>query len=321
MNKIFTLISIGLISASTFAQTNPTPFNLATGDYTFTQWDNTSAAGTYPANMIFQTTSNSNDSLGFTANLDWICSYNFTNRSRIVGQGVDGVSFKRTGSSFNNACGTDTLTPTTIKHPGAALLALNTAGRENIQIGWTGRMLSSFTYSASGTTVQSRMHAIKLQYRIDTASSFIDVPVSSRFNCNSDATTYKPLGTNEAIPAVTLPTSCNNLPYMQVRWIYYQSIVGGGQRAELGIDDITVTSTIFTSVKNTVASQNLKVYPNPSTEHVINFNKVSTGQIYTAIGAVVADFNNTTKVDLTSLTNGVYFVKTNKGEIVKLIVQ
>jgi hypothetical protein len=123
------------------------------------------------------------------------------------------------------------------------------------------------------------------------------------------------------MPAVTLPTSCNNLPYMQVRWIYYQSIVGGGQRAELGIDDITVTSTIFTSVKNTLASQNLKVYPNPSTEHVINFNKVSTGQIYTAIGAVVADFNNTTKVDLTSLTNGVYFVKTNKGEIVKLILQ
>ena len=317
MNKIFTLIFIGLISASTFAQTNPTPFNLATGDYTFTQWDNTSAAGTYPANMIFHMSSNSNDSLGFTASKNWLCGYSFTSRSRVVGQGVDGVSFKR-ASSVANTCTNDTTTGA--KHPGAAVIALNTTGRENIQVSWTGRMLSSFTYSTTGT-IQTRMHAIKLQYRIDTTSSFIDVPGAIRFNCNSDATTYKPLGTSEIMPTVTLPTSCNNLPYMQVRWVYYQTVIGANERAELGIDDITVTSTIFTSIKNTLASQNLKVYPNPSTEHVINFNKASTGQIYTAIGAVAADFNNTAKVDLTSLTNGVYFVKTNKGEIVKLILQ
>ena len=317
MKKIFTILSIGFISLVAQAQTNPIPFDMSTGNYSFTQWDNTSSAGTYPANMIFHMTSNTNDSLGFTATKNWLCGYNFISRSRVVGQGVDGVSFKR-ASTQANICSNDTTTGA--KHPGAAVLALNTTGRENIQVSWTGRMLSSFTYSSSGT-LQSRIHALKLQYRTDTISSFVDVPGAVRFDCNSDAVTYKALGTSESIPAVTLPSSCNNLPYMQVRWVYYQTAIGGGERAELGLDEINVSSDIFTSLKTTAASQNLKVYPNPSSEHFINFNRSVTGQVYSAIGAVVTDFNNANKLDLSLVPNGVYFVKTNKGEIVKIVLQ
>jgi hypothetical protein len=61
MKKIFTILSIGFISLVAQAQTNPAPFDMSTGNYSFTQWDNTSAAGTYPANMVFHMTSNTSD--------------------------------------------------------------------------------------------------------------------------------------------------------------------------------------------------------------------------------------------------------------------
>jgi hypothetical protein len=268
---------------------------------------------------MFHTTSNVNDSLGFLATSDWKCAYNLTASSRILGKDADGVSFRRASNSANDTCSSDTSSSTVI-HPGAAVLSLSSIGRENIQVSWTGKIFTSFTYATSGT-VQTRFYVIKLQYRTDTLAAFADVPGANIFYSNSDSVTYKPSGTSEVMPTVTLPYFCGNQPILQLRWLYYQSKIGGGQRAELGVDEINVASDIFTSVKSVNTNSALRAFPNPNAEHVFNFTRNVSGEVYSAIGANVATISNSSKLNLVNVPNGVYFLRTNKGEILKLILQ
>jgi hypothetical protein len=226
------------------AQTNPAAFNLSTGTYSFTQWDSTSAAGTYPAHMIFHIDTVREGAV-FSARGNYTCGYNLTARARINGRNNRGVSFLQTSNPLSDLC-TSTGTTTIKKFMGAAVLSLNTLGRQNIQIGWTGRMLSNLVFIDTGTVgvnAQTRFYSLRLQYRPDTLSAWADVPGATPFLSNSNPTTYKPQGTVEVIPSVTLPSSCNNKAMAQVRWLYAITSGQNGSRPELALDDITVTSS------------------------------------------------------------------------------
>ncbi len=226
------------------AQTNPAAFNLSTGTYSFTQWDSTSAAGTYPAHMIFHIDTVREGAV-FSARGNYTCGYNLTARARINGRNNRGVSFLQTSNPLSDLC-TSTGTTTIKKFMGAAVLSLNTLGRQNIQIGWTGRMLSNLVFIDTGTVgvnAQTRFYSLRLQYRPDTLSAWVDVPGATAFLSNSNPTTYKPQGTVEVIPSVTLPSVCNNKAMAQVRWLYALSAGQNGSRPELALDDITVTSS------------------------------------------------------------------------------
>ena len=232
------------MSICTSAQTNPAAFNLSTGTYSFTQWDSTSAAGTYPSNMIFHIDTVREGAV-FTARGNYTCAYNLTARARINGRNNRGVSFLQTSNPLTDGCASTGIT-TIKKFMGAAVLSLNTLGRQNIQVGWTGRMLSNLVFVDTGTVgvnAQTRFYSLRLQYRPDTLSAWADVPGATPFLSNSNATTYKPQGTVEAIPAAALPSVCNNQALAQVRWLYSLSGGQNGSRPELAIDDITVTSS------------------------------------------------------------------------------
>ncbi|MEI6524044.1 MAG: T9SS type A sorting domain-containing protein [Bacteroidota bacterium] len=247
---LLTVLFAGLFAVTSFSQSNPAAFNLASGNYTFAAWDAASPAGTYPSNMVFHVDS-IRETLNFNAVANYVCPYNLTSRARINGRNADGFSFLNVGQSLNNQCNSAAGIPTTIKKfMGAAVLAIKTLGREQIQLTWKGTMFSNLTYNNDTLqgNLQSRVYSIKMQYRTDTTSAFVDVPDAGVFSSNSDATTYKAQGTNEILTA-TLPGVCNNKTYVQVRWLYYQSTIGGGNRPELGIDDVNVSSTAgnFTS--------------------------------------------------------------------------
>jgi hypothetical protein len=247
---LLTVLFAGLFAVTSFSQSNPAAFNLASGNYTFAAWDAASPAGTYPSNMVFHVDS-IRETLNFNAVANYVCPYNLTSRARINGRNADGFSFLNVGQSLNNQCNSAAGIPTTIKKfMGAAVLAIKTLGREQIQLTWKGTMFSNLTYNNDTLqgNLQSRVYSIKMQYRTDTTSAFVDVPDAGVFSSNSDPTTYKAQGTNEILTA-TLPGVCNNKTYVQVRWLYYQSTIGGGNRPELGIDDVNVSSTAgnFTS--------------------------------------------------------------------------
>ena len=77
----------------------------------------------------------------------WTLPYNLTSRSRINGLGTNGFAFINTGNPQASAGA---------GYVGAAVLALDTLGKENIRVAWTG-----------GTVVTNeRVYGIRLQYRV-----------------------------------------------------------------------------------------------------------------------------------------------------------
>lgn len=323
MKRVFTSLCLLLVMHQMQAQTIPAPFDLSTGNYTLTEWADTNAAGTYPPNMVFHITSNSSDTLGFNATGNWICAYNLSARSRIMGRNLDGIGFRRAGNSWDDNCSNATSVQ---RHPGAAVLSLNSAGRENIQVSWLGKMFGGVSGSgiadlAFDSASQNRVYGIKLQYRTDTTLSFVDVPGAGFYSSLDSINTYKLIGQIDTIPTVTLPFECNNQPMLQVRWVYYRMSGSAGQRLELAIDDINITSSIFTGIKNNIATKDLSIYPNPSVDRVLNINKNITANVYNTIGSLILYVSNSNKIDLSNQPSGIYFVRTNKGEVEKIILK
>ncbi|MDZ4746754.1 MAG: T9SS type A sorting domain-containing protein [bacterium] len=211
------LLLVGCVAIH--AQTNPTTFALTSGSYTFTQWDNTNTAGTYPANMRFHAHTPSVDpdiTLASAASSDWDCAYNVASGSRVIGKGAGGFSFINTGSSL---CGN--------KRLGSAVLALNSTGRTTINVAWTGATVVAST----------RVYAIRLQYRVGTSGSWLDVLDGA----NNPVEYLGSTTGNSASFSNTLPAAAENQLVVQVRWIYYY-ISGAGGRPEMSVDEITVSS-------------------------------------------------------------------------------
>ncbi len=109
-------------AASASAQTNPAPFDLSTGDYTFTAWPETAPAGTYPASMRLVRGGGQDPAVTAEPTADYTAAYNLTSGTRINGLGADGLAFANTGTNGDL---------------GAAVLALNTTGLSNVRVSYT----------------------------------------------------------------------------------------------------------------------------------------------------------------------------------------
>jgi len=205
------LAALGLLfaAAAAHAQTLPQPYDLSQGDYVFTAWPENSPAGTYPQAMRFHRGPSQDPGLESEPNADYTDAYNLTAGSRINGLGTDGFSFFNTGTAGNL---------------GAAVLALNTAGLQNVQVAWTGG-----TVAAGG-----RPYRIRLQYRVG-GGPYQDVPGPVEYVAAAD-------GHSETFQSV-LPAAANDQPVVYVRWKYYQAGTGSGTRPRLRVDDITVSTS------------------------------------------------------------------------------
>jgi len=206
--------------------TYPTPYDLSLGTYSFTQWSSTNPAGTYPTSMIFHRTSTQDPLLTTEMTTNYTSAYNFTSGSRINGLGAEGISFVNTATAGNL---------------GAAVLALNTINRTNIQVTWTGGFVR-----ITGTT--SREYRIILQYRIGDIGSFQNVtdpngnPVEYVYNEYVNHPNPTTLPPHSRTFTVTLPPAVEDQPVVYLRWKYYFVGTGGGARPELRLDDIYVQS-------------------------------------------------------------------------------
>lgn len=215
------LLVIGSVCG--FAQTNPTPFNLASGDYSFTDWPSTSPAGTYPTSMalhMFEQRIEPFAGLITDAPVaDWVLAYNLTGNARITGQGTNGIRFEQTGTGQTGIC----------NFPGAAVVALNTSGRANIRVSFVAQTLS----------IQPRPYVLRLQYRIGTSGSWIDA-----FAANGDRVEHRSAtsGTARVTYNWTAPLSIENAGTVQLRWLYFQDGDGSGNRPAIFLDDVIVRS-------------------------------------------------------------------------------
>lgn len=196
-------------------QSNPTPFDLSSGDYSFTEWAATNPAGTYPPNMIFHRSNVQDPQLADEMVADYTGAYNLTSGTRINGLGTNGFAFLNTATNGNL---------------GAAVVAINTTGRVNIQVTWTGGTV------ATG----AREYRIRLQYRIGTTGSFTDVLAGGQ---PVEYVASQTAGHAQTFGPITLPAAVENQPVVQLRWKYYYVPPATGTRPQLRVDDIVITST------------------------------------------------------------------------------
>lgn len=220
----------------------PEPHALSDGNFFFGEWSAESPAGSFPPHMIFLQSGVVDPGLeapllhpysiaGDTASGDDPeLPYAATSRTRINGLGTDGISFINTGRAGRDL--------------GAALLTLDTRGVTGIEVTWTAQTLRP----------NSRVYAIRLQARAGTDGEWQDVLVDgSPVEYVREATS----GPEDVIGPVSLGSEWEELEHLQLQWRYYHVEVESGARAQLRLDDITITSSGVTQTATALAVSGL----------------------------------------------------------------
>ncbi len=294
------LISInasGTVSATLY----PAVHNLLSGSYMFTDWSDASGAFTYPSNMRFWAASSDQPTVSDIATGNYFGAYNLTSGSRINGLNENGISFVTTaveGSGF----------------PLGAVLGISSLGKENIQVKWTGGLVTQGT-----GTPNPRSYGLRLQYQIGQSSTWTDVVGPVEY-----LSAGKTNGHSQDFPPVTLPASCNNQSEIYLRWVYYHIAANdGGTRPVIRLDEIVVDGTDLNSLYPELHSLSTSPFSftqwsNTSTAGTyplsMRFWKAASDQV--ALNELPVDkytgvYNLTTGSRINGLnTNGVSFVTT-----------
>ncbi len=213
---------------------HPRAHRLSTGPWQFDHWDQQQPAQSYPAHMMFLQ-GRDNDSTLETALVDAYhiptadaanagdvqFPYRASSRTRINGLGADGIAFINTGRG---------------RDLGGALLALDTTGIIGAEIGFT-----------AGTVLpNSRVYALRLQYRIGTSGPFTDLTGEDGAPIEYVRDTDTGAGHEKVFEPVPLPGHLLGQPYLQLLWRYHLVDGDSGARAMLRLDDIEVVATPIT---------------------------------------------------------------------------
>ncbi len=215
------LIIIALFASAvskSSAQSNPTPFDLSTGNFSMTSWPAASSAATYPANMVFQRTGTQDPGLGVDMTSDYVGAYNGGIGSRINGLDDNGIAFLNIGTAGNI---------------GAAVAGINTLNRATVRVTFTCQLLAQGDGSPT-----PREYAIRLQYRLGIGGTWTDAPGPAEYSSAGKA-----VNNIQTIGPIDLPIEVNNQSAVYLRWKYYSVAANsGGQRPRISLDDIFVTS-------------------------------------------------------------------------------
>lgn len=243
--SIFMLLAFNEVNS----QSNPEPFDLNSGPYTFNEWDETSEPGTYPENMMFHIFSNGDPILAEEPVGDWVCRYDIESRSRIVGLFDAGVGFINTGNTQDDQdrCGNG---PDDVGgYVGTAVVSLNATGREDINLSFTLGIVSQ-----GGGEPTPRECAMTLQYRVGAGATWMNLDDPIVFSSAG-----REPGEFETYQDILLPSMCNNQPLVQVRWKYYfVEANDGGSRPMLRLDDVEISSSELTSTPDPMITADIQ---------------------------------------------------------------
>lgn len=297
MRKAILLACAILTQWSSLAQTNPAPFNLTpTVSYALNSWDSTQAAQTYPPNMMFHMASLLDPGLDTPMTSNYTAAYNLTTQTRVSGRGADGFSFINTSTARDGG------------YLGAAVLSFNTTSLVAPNVGLR------LSFKARTWIRNFRPYALRLQYRTDTLSTWLDVT-----NLASQPIEYVADSLNAWQNFVVgLPNALLNKPFAQVRWKYYFIPGTGatGARPMIGLDDILLETITPASVPQLKAN-GLQIWPNPG-NGTLQFNKeVKQVEVINIQGQSLGIFalpSGSSELTLTGLRNGMYILKVQTEE-------
>lgn len=207
----------------------PAPHVLAKSDFNFTEWNAGQPELTYPTHMLFLQGEGSDSSLDTALHsayqipisdyhADDLATlgfpYNNTRRTRINGLGNQGISLINTGRD---------------RDLGAALVSLDTRGLN----------AASLSFTAGTINPNQRAYALRAQYRLGNTGEFTDLTDSQgqviEYQRNPQA------GHQQDFGPIELPAQLLGHPNLQIIWRYYRTAGSSGPRAELRLDDISIT--------------------------------------------------------------------------------
>lgn len=250
----------------------PEPHVLKNANYSFLSWDENEPEYSYPPHMLFLQTDVSDPGLNepllfpyYIPHNDYHADdqgtigfpYNNTGRTRINGLGNDGISFINTGRS---------------RDLGGALLALDTRGITSARLNWLG-----------GTLLQnSRVYAIRLQYRTDHTQGFTDFTINGQpleYIAGND-------GEIHAFESIQLPAEMLGQENIHLLWKYYFVSGDSGPRAKLRLDDIFFSDILLSN--NELLKENISVYYSQGSVVIqMPFETEGTINIFDATGRTI----------------------------------
>jgi hypothetical protein len=221
-NLWFALVTM-LFSGVMFAQTNPVPFSLASGNYSFTGFEAGDITD-YPASMQGHIFSNDPgpDFVGQPTDDALLSTSSAPVTSGTIRNEIEnGISVNASNPASH----------------GAFVIALNTEARGNITLSWVAEDLTS----AANTSGNPRNSGLRLQYRIGDSGDFIEV----------DNTTYLTSvlekGPEQVFENIELPSEVNDQELVQVRFLYFQNSGTQGARQRIRLDEIDISSQSLTT--------------------------------------------------------------------------
>ena len=298
------------VTGYTFNAYNPPAYNLTTGTYTLNSWDSLSAAGAYPPNMAFHTTNTDFPPLSYLPMVNnWNCVYNLPSRPRILGLDTMGFAFLNTSNPQYDDCNSGATTLNT--YIGAAILALKTMSVANIHLSFNAGVV------IQGTGGTPRVYKLRLQYRLDSSSNFADVTPLTEYSSDGlidgDMSSF----------SLSLPALFENIPYVQLRWLYYTTPVVGesGTRPEMRVDNIVVSATVLSVGELNAANAGFELSPNPCNDKISLQSTTHQPFVLMDIsGRKIAEYPAESRtINLAELPNGMYFLKC--GAAVKKLVK
>lgn len=86
-------------------------------------------------------------------------------------------------------------------------------------------------------------------------------------------------------------------------------------------DMVTITSNLLGTEQFNFGDYRFTIYPNPSNKELVHLSKAQDIEVFDASGKVIYTAKNATSIDTKAFQSGVYFIKTAKGLVQKLIVK
>lgn len=293
--RIFIVLLVFFCVNQIIAQTNPDLFELKNGNYSFTEWMQDESKGSYPDCMIFHQTKTQDPELNDEMDSNWELEYCLTSGSRLCGMGDEGISFLNTSTTQDGG-----------KYLGAVVLGLNTIERYNIKVSWTGRTIKK----------NDRVYSIAFQYKIGSGNYKNTGIVYLMEDDDNSSTKFE---------NILLPEECEDQDSVYLRWKYFFTANDQGARAELGLDDIVVTS----EPKSDVIEINDKMdYLFINNKVFISFFESGESEkiiIISDVSGKIKKIDRTNKdcfIDMNSYPVGLYLIKvidSNYSKVIKII--
>jgi hypothetical protein len=312
MRKAFFVLPALFYSFILFAQTNPTPQTIPYTQ-TFSTWPSNST--TYPDGWQGWRIANSLPS-GPT---------NFPTNAPIADTILKIGSSSSTAASIYNYNGKIGFL-TTSNFDGSIVLALNSASKSNVQVSYDIMTIRN----PYDTTASNRINEVTLQYRIGTSGSFTNL-TGIEYQNNIITQTIPGITTPQNLQSktITLPSSCDNKPVVQIRWISKQ-LSGNGLRPSFAVNNVSVYEN--TSLPTIISLSPANGATNVSTcfTAIITFNKnvvKGSGKIYVkkisdngivqtidVPSSAVSVNNNQASFDVTNLAySTAYYIEMDAG--------